>query len=246
MKHVLVSLMLVFLAIFGVGCGGGTSGTGDPSPRVLITGNVVLQDGTPISSGNVAAVENGDNADIAADGTFILYTTALTDSLELLVSTDIVQGRVVVQGLGKDDSKVAITIVVDQGRGSVTISEVDISLGGNPTVTKSPELQIVGTVENEDGRGVSDVFVELAKTSVDDTTDNRGYFQFIPVKARAGIELVVRPNGEGQRLRVQINGLPTDKSSTANVRLRLKGLQNGSGSPVDGFVSVEVAAVSVF
>jgi hypothetical protein len=216
--RLLLSLFLCFVTCAALGCGGGTTGSGDAS-SLKVSGTVTSPEGRPLSA-RVTDLESGESTQSDEKGAFTLSARGKGGVLSLDVSTDTTSGTISVPNIPDGSSGVSVAIVVDSVSGVVTLASVEIEQEGvssnDPTkITQS----FKGTVLSRSGKPVKDALITVRGTTAQQTTDTSGRFLLSSHSRSGKITLLVRFKGyDGS---VVISGVPRERSSTIKVRLTL-------------------------
>jgi hypothetical protein len=132
-KLFLTPLLVILL---GVGCGGGTRGSGGQ----LYDGFIGDESFKALPGVNITIVQSGDSAISDQDGRFTIRTQALSGQLTLLIDRDGVSTQLETAAVPEDATRIELTISIPtDGRpgGSVAV-EVRERRGSGPAPTKTP------------------------------------------------------------------------------------------------------------
>ena len=240
-----VALCVAVMCAF-IGCGGGTTGSGD-APSVKVYGTVADQQGRTVSSGTVTDLNGGASTSINAAGNFTLSATPNDGTVSLDVTAQGESGSIQVKDLPSSAQSVAIKVVVDSVSGIVTVASVEI----DPVDSVDTEAQVAsqrlhGTITGSLGRPAKNVTVSIEGARGSKKTDADGTFTLNAKSTTGRIKLRLTYNGlNGETV---IRGIPKDRPCTLRVRLSISieaGQNPGDGSDDGATLSVDVDGVSV-
>lgn len=249
------TITLFVAVICGViGCGGGTTGSGDV-PSVKVYGAVADQQGRPVSSGTVTDLVSGTTTSINPVGTFTISATPDDGTVSLDVTTQGVSGSIQVKDLPSSTQAVAVRVVVDSVSGIITIASVEIDPvnsgetpikdpGGKPNKVVSQRVR--GTITGISGKPAKNVTVSILGAQGSKTTGADGTFT-LKAKSTSGI-LKLRLTYKQLQGETVIRGIPKDRPCTLRVKLSISieaGQNPGDGSEGDAILSVAVDSVAV-
>jgi hypothetical protein len=131
MQRILVSfLTLVLISVLLLGCGGGTTGSGDSATQ--ISGQVKNAAGNPIAGAQIQVIESGESTRTDQDGHFNLQVISGINEVTLAVSTENssgnISGNVLIADLPMQQAQIEVQITVDSTNGSVKIDSVSIEI----------------------------------------------------------------------------------------------------------------------
>lgn len=156
MQRILESfIMLALISVLLIGCGGGTTGSGDSTTQ--ISGQVKNAAGNPIKDAEIEVVETGESTKTDQDGQFELQVMSGINELTLAVSakdsSGNVSGSVLIADLPTQRAEVQVQITVDSNSGSVVIDSVNIeieeSLPANTSLDQTAANDPINQQNNE-------------------------------------------------------------------------------------------------
>ena len=240
-----VALCVVVICAL-IGCGGGTTGSGD-APSVKVYGTVADQQGRAVSSGKVTDLTGGGSATIDSTGSFILSAVPDDGTVSLDVTARGTSGSIQVKDLPSTARSVAVKVVVDSVSGIVTVASVEI----DPTDPSGAEAQLVsqrirGTITGSTGKPAKNVVVSIVGARGSTKTGSEGTFNLTAQSTTGTMTLRLTYKGlDGETV---IRGIPKDRPCTLRVRLSISieaGQNPGEGDDGGAILSVDVDGVSV-
>ena len=232
---------LILLSL--VGCGGGTTGSGD-APSVKVYGTVTNPQGTPVASGTVTDLSTGSTTSVNESGGFQLSALAENGTISLDVTSDGTSGSIQVKDLPPSAQSIAIKVVVDRVSGIVTLASVEIDVDEETTGPVSQRVR--GSILNNLGRPAKNVTVTIAGARGSEKTGSDGSFTLDARSTTGTLKLRLSYNGvTGETI---IRGIPKDRSCTLRVKLTISieaGQDPGDGGGGDSTLVVDVDRVSV-
>ncbi|MBN8549194.1 MAG: hypothetical protein J0M12_07775 [Deltaproteobacteria bacterium] len=142
-RGLLLCSFVVFL-LQGMGCGGGTTGTGGTGSSQF-SGRIVSLDGMPISGASVVLEETGDTAISLEDGTFDIESILPGTSATFLVETAEAQASTSIVDIPPGPHDVTIQLKLDEKKNTVTVETKDIAPPKKPRRTPTPKPEPVLT-----------------------------------------------------------------------------------------------------
>ena len=240
-----VALCVVVICAF-IGCGGGTTGSGD-APSVKVYGTVADQQGRTVSSGTVTDLNGGTSTEINSGGSFTLSAVPDDGTVSLDVTAQGTSGSIQVKDLPSTAQSVAVKVVVDSVSGIVTVASVEI----DPTDPSGAEAQVVsqrirGTITGSTGKPAKNVAVSSVGARSSTKTESDGSFTLTAQSTTGTMTLRLTYKGlDGETV---IRGIPKDHPCTLRVRLSISieaGQNPGEGDDGGAILSVDVDGVSV-
>jgi hypothetical protein len=234
------------LIITLIGCGGGTTGSGD-APSVKVYGTVTDQQGRAVSSGSVTDLYGGASTEITAGGGFTLSAIPDNGEVSLDVTAQGTSGSIQVKNLPSTTQSVAIKVVVDSVSGIVTVASVEID-AADPNDPANQEIaqRVRGSITGSTGKPAKNVTVSIVGARGSTKTDASGSFT-LNAKSTTGT-LTLRLTYKGLDGETVLRGIPKDRPCTLRVRLSISieaGQNPGDGDDGGAILSVEVDGVSV-
>jgi len=240
-----LALCVAIMCAF-IGCGGGTTGSGD-APSVKVYGTVTDQQGRTVSSGTVTDLNGGASTSITPAGSFTLSAVPDDGTVSLDVTSQGTSGSIQVKDLPSSAQSVAIKVVVDSVSGIVTVASVDIDpADAGDTQDQVVSQRVRGTITGSSGKPAKNVTVSIAGARGTQKTGADGTFTLNAKSTTGIIKLRLTYNGlDGETV---IRGVPKDRPCTLRVRLSISieaGQNPGDGDDDGATLSVDVDAVSV-
>lgn len=247
-----------------IGCGGGTTGSGDIS-TVKMYGSVTTMLGQPVESGTVSDLNSDASSQIGSRGTFEITATAEDGTVLLEVATSGTSGTIEIKDVNGSSQALTVQIVVDSVSGIVSLVSVEVTETPptaapsipaanakptppsvhSPSTADRPTRFIRGVITGSRGKPAKDVLVSIAGSRDTDTTDVRGRFAVTERSANGSLKLQLRYKGlVGDAV---IRGVPTDRDCVLRVRISLSieaGQNPGEGDEGGAKLSVDVESVS--
>lgn len=126
MKAIIVLLISAFV-VLGIGCGGGTTGTGG-SGSDDFAGKLLTLSGSPVVNATVTVAETGDSAVTDSNGEFNIQTnTPPSDKATLLVETAISQSSAVVDELPDVPAVVEVSLQLNEKANSLAVTSKKVT-----------------------------------------------------------------------------------------------------------------------
>ena len=229
-----------------IGCGGGTTGSGD-APSVKVYGTVADQQGTTITSGTVTDLNGGNSTSINTSGGFTLSAIPDDGTVSLDVSAQGTSGSIQVKNLPSTAQSVAIKVVVDSVSGIVTVASVEIdAVDPSDEAVQDISQRVRGTIAGSSGKPAKNVTVVIVGARGTAKTAADGSFT-LNARTTTGI-LTLHLTYKGLDGETVIRGVPKDRSCTLRVRLSISieaGQNPGEGNNDGATLSVDVDGVSV-
>lgn len=240
-----VALCVITICAF-IGCGGGTTGSGD-APSVKVYGTVADQQGRTVSSGTVTDLNGGASAPIGSAGAFTLSAVPDNGTVSLDVTAQGTSGSIQVKDLPSTAQSVAIKVVVDSVSGIVTVASVEID-PADPNSAENQEVsqRVRGAITGSTGKPAKNVSVSIVGARGSTKTDASGSFT-LNAQSTTGT-LTLRLTYKGLDGETVIRGIPKDRPCTLRVRLSISieaGQNPGEGDDGGAILSVDVDGVSV-
>lgn len=229
-----------------IGCGGGTTGSGD-APSVKVYGAVTDQQGRVVSSGTVTDLNGGASTEINSTGSFTLSAVPDDGTVSLDVTAQGTSGSIQVKNLPSTAQSVAIKVVVDSVSGIVTVASVEID-AADPNGAENQEVsqRVRGAITGSTGKPAKSVTVSIVGARGSTKTDASGTFT-LNARSTTGT-LTLRLTYKGLDGETVIRGVPKDRPCTLRVRLSISieaGQNPGEGDDGGAILSVDVDGVSV-
>jgi hypothetical protein len=130
-----LKLIYVFALLVLNSCGGGTSGTGNPGSKQLISGIVRDQLDQPLPNVKITVINSKSSAETDATGRFEIVNEQVADNLILLVDYNNFTSQVPINNIPSETENIDIDIQVDQ-TGLITI--LSLSFDETPITTSDP------------------------------------------------------------------------------------------------------------
>ena len=240
-----VALCVAVIVAF-IGCGGGTTGSGD-APSVKVYGTVADQQGRVVSSGTVTDLTGGASTPINSTGTFTLSAIPDDGTVSLDVTAQGTSGSIQVKDLPSSAQSVSVKVVVDSVSGIVTVASVEIDpadSGASEDLVVSQRVR--GTITGSSGKPAKNVTVSIVGARGSKKTGADGAFTLNATSTTGIIKLRLTYNGlDGETV---IRGIPKDRPCTLRVKLSISieaGQNPGDGDDGGAILSVDVDGVSV-
>lgn len=229
-----------------IGCGGGTTGSGD-APSVRVYGTVTNQQGLAVSSGTVTDLTGGGSTTINSNGSFTLSAEPNDGTVLLDVTAQGISGAIQVKDLPSSAQSVALKVVVDSVSGIVSVASVEIDpADSGGTENQEVSQRVRGTITGSSGKPAKNVTVSIVGARGTQKTGADGTFTLNAKSTTGIIKLRLTYNGlDGETV---IRGVPKDRPCTLRVRLSISieaGQNPGDGDDDGAILSVDVDAVSV-
>lgn len=247
-SQMLRSHLTIFIALVCtcIGCGGGTTGSGDV-PTVKVYGSVADSQGRLVSGGTVTDLRSGSSAPISTGGKFTISALPENGTVSLDVTTQDTSGSIQVKDLPSSTQSVAIKVVVDRISGIITVASVEID-PSDPNGSQNDEISqhVQGTITNRSGAPAKNVTVSIVETRSVTKSDHNGSFSLDTSSTTGTLKL--RLTYAGLNGETVIRGIPKDRPCTLRVRLSISieaGQNPGQGGEDGATLSVEVDSVSV-
>jgi hypothetical protein len=228
-----------------VGCGGGTSGSGDVT-SVKVYGTIVGAEGEAVRIGTVSDLASETSVTLDENGGFELTAQAYEGTITLDITANDTSGTIQINNVLDTTKEITVRLVVDQVSGIVSLASVEL---GNITENEQ-DGQITQTVRgviiDSAGKPTKNVTVSVGGSRFTDTTDTQGRFSLSGHSTDGTLTLNVRHKGLSGE--VVIGGIPTDTSCALRVQisLTLEAGQNPGEGTDDGLaLVVEVDRVSI-
>lgn len=119
-----------------VGCGGGTTGTGDV-PTTL-KGSLMTPEGTALSDVIMTVLETGDSDTSDGYGQFTVTTNLSSESVTLLLRLDDTETTTVISGIPSDAEIVEVAITMDVSGDAISVVSVTVNPSPETPTTASP------------------------------------------------------------------------------------------------------------
>lgn len=239
----LVAFVITLLAC--IGCGGGTTGSGD-MPSVKVYGTVTDQQGKLVSSGSVNDLTGGSTAQINAQGAFEVSAKSDDGTVSLDVTANGTSGTIQVKNVPESAQAVAIKVVVDSVSGIVSLASVEIEESSTTSPDGAIEQEIRGTITGSSGNPAKNVTVSIGGSRFTDISDDQGKFTLSGRSTNGTLKIRLQYKGlDGEAV---IRGVPTDRSCTLRVRISISieaGQNPGEGDDDGATLAVDVDGVSV-
>lgn len=114
----------IFLT-FGLGCGGGTSGSGIRS----FEGDITDESGSPLGNVRVTITATGDSALTDASGQFLIESDAGGSEVPFILESPKFLAHFTLSGINQDSSRVSVRLKVDTKTDEVEISHFSVKVG---------------------------------------------------------------------------------------------------------------------
>ena len=146
LRHLVITLLL----LSGIGCGGGTRGSGGQ----LYDGFIGDKSAKPLPGLSVTIVQSGDSAISDQDGRFTIETTPLSGQLSLLVEGNSISTTVQLGEVPEDAVRIKLSVAIPSGGGSGATATIEVTERRPQRVpaTKTP----AGSGEDSDRPGNED------------------------------------------------------------------------------------------
>lgn len=228
-----------------LGCGGGTTGSGD-APSVKVYGSVTDPQGQPVSSGSVSDLNGDATTQINTSGAFEITAKSADGTVSLDVTANGTSGTIQVKNVPSSAQSVTIKVIVDSVSGIVSLASVEIesTSASNPDGAISQSVR--GTITGSTGNPAKNVTVSIGGSRFTDVTDAQGKFT-LSGRSTDGT-LTIRLQYKGLDGEAVIRGVPTDRNCTLRVRISISieaGQNPGEGGDDGSSLSVDVDGVSV-
>lgn len=228
-----------------IGCGGGTTGSGD-MPSVKVYGAVTDPQGRPVSSGSVNDLNGGASTQINSSGAFEITAKSDDGTVSLDVTANGTSGTIQVKNVPASAEAVTIKVIVDSVSGIVSLASVEIE----DTSASDPDgdiSQVIrGTITGSSGGPAKNVTVSIGGSRFSDVTDAQGKFTLTGRVTNGTLKMRLQYKGlDGEAV---VRGVPTDRSCTLRVRISISieaGQNPGEGDDDGATLSVDVDGVSV-
>lgn len=115
--------LIVSAALFSIGCGGGSAGTGTTS----FQGKLLTPENEPVAGAIVTVVETGESAVTDKNGQFVLETASSNNNVAIQVEAPDVTATVTVPRASSNDSKVGLELEVNSETATITVKNFEIS-----------------------------------------------------------------------------------------------------------------------
>jgi hypothetical protein len=105
----MVALQVIILLMAGLGCGGGTSGSGVKS----FEGKISRRNGASVPNAQISIESTGESSISDSNGNFALQSSVSGDSVDFTIEAESASQRFSVNGLSDEDVRVALDIVLE-------------------------------------------------------------------------------------------------------------------------------------
>jgi hypothetical protein len=119
LRHLVITVLL----LSGIGCGGGTRGSGGQ----LYDGFIGDKSAKPLPGLSVTIVQSGDSAISDQDGRFTIETTPLSGQLSLLVEGNSISTTVQLGEVPEDAVRIKLSVTIPSGGGSGATATVEVT-----------------------------------------------------------------------------------------------------------------------
>ena len=260
MKAHIYRAILILIATLIVGCGGGTTGTGE-FERKLIIGDLSDQNGSALPGATLTLLDSGDSTTTDGNGNFRLETSLEPGETTLELELNGTASRLVLD-LPAGDIVSDLELVFDSESGAVSVASISIVPREDfeaPKPTPTPdnsgeepkpvdpqqeESILRGTIQFVDGPAVPGAIVTLPQFDLQALTLKDGKFRFTFDPAVSGKSLLVRVSYKNVRDTLTIRNIPAE-SSIIEVTLRLNGVASDDSVVTTSSLGAEVTSTSI-
>ena len=224
--RVLVTLFAVLACLLCVGCGGGTTGTGDEVPRYQLNGRVVDQQRQPVAGVEVSAPASQQTTMTDATGAFLLDVPETDSTLTLQLRDARGTALVVLDDLPGETATLQVALQIDTSTPDLVVTEVSVRVSDQPSSDGSSTIQ--GQLLQESEAPIVGAEVALDGNTTKVRTDRTGAFSLKMTPPRESAQLFLTFPGKRGRLTVTLRGLPLTPSLIA-VTLVVRVIDTGNG-----------------
>lgn len=137
-----------------LGCGGGTTGTGD-FDSTRIEGKVIRLDGTSLAGAEVTVLETGDSTVTNASGDFIIEARLDAAEVNLSVISGALSATVNLGATPPSGSTITVQLLADEGENTVTIISADVTTPPTPTPSSNKSSSSDGNSSSQGSQSSS-------------------------------------------------------------------------------------------
>jgi|GEM_PF-5147555 len=212
----IMMLSAIVTALALAGCGGGTTGTGEPgTPR--IQGVLIEPDGSPIAEAQVVISQSGDSATTDSEGRFEIVTSLSGPRATLMVQRGSTVAAVDIEGIPAGESIVKVVLELNQQTGVIILAAVNITPVGSPTPAQGPPANTAtpsptgtadgdssgqkpgtgrsifqGTAWLSNGQPAWGALIRIVRTGVQAPTNQNGFFRINTPSVSGAVRIAVR------------------------------------------------------
>lgn len=233
----LLKFLVICIAVLAFGCGGGTTGTGNPGFKsYTIEGSVLTESGTPVSDAEVVVSESGESGSTDENGKYQVRSEIETGTeVHLQVSGPAFSNTVKLGVLPEDRTQLKVNLIVNVASNLITVESIDLTIDEpqavatrtpHPQTTRTPSqenftITFKGLLLQEGGGGVSGAKLSVLKSKVSTTTASNGSFLFsVPADSS---EVAIQISLGGLSDTVTVSGLPKNRAATVTMKLVIAG-----------------------
>ena len=242
-----------------IGCGGGTTGTGDISDAgrpVSVKGLIQDTNAMPLTEVQIISAETTEETLSTSDGNFTLDTKLTGTTLELIIRGQGIDFMVRIYDLPDNASVVTVSLTADIPNNVVAVTAISIEelnpapvatpSQGRPTPLPIVEVQhtalVEGKIAGQNGEPIAGASIKVKGRSEKSRSGSAGKFSLLVVEPGERLTLVVK--FEKSTIEVPIK-LPSDADSKVNVQLRVVRPAVDPEVNTNSLPRIEVVAVRV-